>query len=98
MKTEVLNFINRFTNEGKSSGTIDTFTSGCCYWFSYILHNRFPDSNIMYDPVANHFVTRIGNDVYDITGVVTGKYELELWDTYDDELEKRRIIRDCVNF
>lgn len=76
----------------------DVFTRGCCYWFANILHQRFPLSEIVYDPVANHFATRIRGHVYDITGCVDGVYKMEPWEEFDDPLEKRRIIRDCIMF
>lgn len=60
--------------------------------------NRFPEAIMMYDPVINHFVAQIDGRLYDISGEVTQKYKVVRWDTYPDELEKKRIIRDCVNF
>lgn len=92
--SEIENFIRRF----RSNGTIETFTSGCCYWFAYILCGRFINSKIMYDIVANHFVAEINNRLFDITGDVTGKYNVISWDSYDDDLHKKRIIRCCVDF
>ena len=78
---------------------VDTvFTSGCCYWFAVILHCRFPDSTLMYDQVENHFVTQIQGRLYDITGDVTEKYQVKPWDALDDELLRKRIIRDCILF
>lgn len=56
MMDEVLDFILRFTNNGKWNSVIESFTCGCCYWFAYILSVRFPNAIIMYDPVINHFV------------------------------------------
>lgn len=78
---------------------VDTvFTNGCCYWFAVILHCRFPDSTLMYDQVENHFVTQIQGRLYDITGDVTEKYQVKPWDALDDELLKKRIVRDCILF
>ena len=98
MHKDVIAFINRFTLCGTLKDVIVTFTQGCCYWFSYILHTRFPNSSIMYDPVENHFVIKIGDKLYDITGGVTNNYKVVDWSTYPDEIEKQRIIRDCINF
>lgn len=99
---EIRNFISRFTDHGKRLDVIDTFTSGCCYWFAHILSERFTDSTIMYDPVANHFVTQIRGRLYDITGDVTDKYEVIPWTAFsidwENELEKQRIIDQCINF
>lgn len=79
------------------------FTRGCCYWFAKILHDRFPESKIIYiDPV--HFVTEINGRLYDITGDVTEKYvgdsyyHLASWDDIPDGLEKDRIISDSILF
>ena len=46
-------------------------------------------------PVINHFVVEIENRLYDITGDVTGEYNVVRWSTY---LDKRTIIRDCIKF
>lgn len=95
MHKKVMTFIDRFTYGGKLKDTITTVTQGCCYWFAYILHSRFSNSVIMYDPVINHFVVEIENRLYDITGDVTGEYNVVRWSTY---LDKRTIIRDCIKF
>lgn len=93
------NEINAFIGRFHESRDVDiVFTKGCCYWFSNILHIRFPESTIMYDPVANHFVTKIGDRLFDITGDVTDVYRTEPWDTFSDSLERERIIRDCIMF
>ena len=88
----VLDFIRNF------KGSEDTFLNGCCYWFAFILCNRFPEAVMMYDPVINHFVTQIDGRLYDITGEVTQEYKVVRWDTYPDELEKQRIEKYCINF
>lgn len=95
MVPEIAAFLARF----HSSRDIDTvFTCGCCYWFAVILSKRFPNSTIMYDPVENHFVTKIEGRLYDITGDVTEKYSVSQWEDFDDELLMSRIIRDCIMF
>lgn len=98
MHNEVMKFIDRFTLRGKLSEAITSFTCGCCYWFAFIMCNRFSEAIMMYDPVINHFVAQIDSRLYDISGEVTQKYKVVRWDTYPDELENKRIIRDCVNF
>lgn len=96
---DVYVFINRFRHTGFDERVIiETFTCGCCYWFAHILHTRFSDSSIVYDPVYNHFVTKIGDKLFDITGDVTDKYNVVEWDSFDDELEKTRIIKQCIMF
>lgn len=78
----------------------DVFTHSACYWFSQILYCRFASNNpkIMYARVDNHFGTMIGNKVYDITGDVTDSYDWMPWDELDDELERGRVVRDCIMF
>ena len=96
MKT-VDNFLKRFH---ESKDIDDVFTSGCCYWFAYVLFGRFirDGATIMYDVVANHFGTRVFGKVYDITGDVTDKYDWVPWDSITDEAHRNRIIRDCIKF
>ena len=92
--SEIEKFIERF----RTNDTIKVFTCGCCYWFAYILCGRFPQAKLMYDLVANHFVAEIDGRLFDITGDVTDKYIVIPWDSYDDELHKQRIVRDCIKF
>ena len=97
MADDVLRFIRRFF------GSEQTFTSGCCYWFAYILTSRFEDGEIVLAVIENHFLTRIHGRLYDITGDVTEKYEssvLVSWCDMDayDVLQKERIVRDCILF
>ena len=104
----ILNFIDRFTSKGKRQEVIDCFQNGCCYWFAYILSERFIDpsltkSMIYYDEIANHFryYDQEANRVYDITGDVTNKYNWELsWEEIIDKdlLHAKRIVRDCIKF
>lgn len=98
MSSDIDHFIKRFH---LSNDVTEVFTSGCCYWFSKILFERFYMSRgaeMMYDEVLNHFGTRICGRVYDITGDVTDKYNWKLWSEVGDELLRARIIRDCVMF
>ena len=99
MINRVLNFINLFY----SPETVDKFTCGLCYWFAHILYYRFSgefsDVAIMYDGIVNHFVTRIGGRVYDITGDVTDKYpDVVPWEeaVLKEDYNIRAIIRDCI--
>lgn len=100
MNDEILYFINQFTNDGKSDQVVDCFTNGNCFWFAIILGLRFDkyDSDLVYDEVMNHFGTKIGDEVYDITGIVTDKYTWEDWGIIAkrDKLHRDRIIRDCI--
>lgn len=98
MVNDISAFIEHFHKISKTDDITEVFTCGCCYWFTYILCGRFPQAKMMYDPVINHFVAQIGDKLYDITGDVSDKYDVVSWDDYYDEMEKERIIRDCVNF
>lgn len=102
MDKDVINFIGRFTDNGKNQDTIDTFTKGCCYWFATILVIRFwsRGADVVYDTVANHFGARIGGKVYDATGDVTDQYDWQRWPdvVIHDPFEESRIRRDCILF
>lgn len=100
-RQEVLQFISRFTGDGQWAQVIHTFTCGCCYWFARILEERFStvyETEILYDAVMNHFAVRIAGRVYDIRGDVTDGYNWEPWSEFPDEIQQKRIIRDCVMF
>lgn len=95
--TDVRGFLERFH---LSKQIDEVFTSGCCYWFAHILFYRFirDGSQMMYAPVDNHFGTKIKGRVYDITGDVTEQYEWIPWLEFSDEIERDRIVRDCILF
>ena len=105
LRQTILNFIARFTNNGKRQEVIDTFSCGCCYWFADILWNRFcfdaEECTVLYDPILNHWACQIDGIVYDITGVITSDdYQWEDWIDFmfKDELLTKRLCRDCINF
>lgn len=93
---EILSFIKLFSN-GNDETSIK-FTDGLCYWFAFILYERFkPVAKLMYEPVFNHFVVRIGCDLYDITGNVTKRYPKVIeWKRFPYPDVKARIVRDCI--
>lgn len=93
---EIISFIDKFKELYKSE--IETvFTSGCCYWFAYILCTRF-SGEMMYDRIANHFMCGFDSKLYDITGDVSDRYNAIRWEDFEDELERGRIIDYCVEF
>lgn len=106
VKSAVLKFISRFTANGQREQVIDTFSNGCCYWFAYILYERFNRAGslsckgyMVYDIVANHFGCCIGGRVYDITGDVTEKYNWkDISHISDDECAVERVVRDSIMF
>lgn len=90
--SEVEEFLNRrFTTDCQ-------WTTGNCYYLATILLNRFPDGNIYYDVIQGHFVFKYKGKYYDWTGEVQPEGYLIEWETFDkyDELQKARIIRDCI--
>lgn len=72
----VCHFIEHF------HGSEDVFLHGCCYWFAFILRERFGGS-IMYDPVAGHFMIMIGTRLFDVRGDVTDQYDLQRMDSIE---------------
>lgn len=96
---EVEDFINRFKCFDSHKEVTHTFTNGYCYWFAYILHARFPNSEIMYYAVGNHFACKICNRVYDVTGDITDrKLYFESWGQYQqyEPVESKRILEQCI--
>lgn len=96
---EVLKFIKDFKQFEDNGVLRRTFTNGYCYWFAYILHARFPDSEIVYYAVGCHFACKIHNKIFDITGDITHKnLHFESWEEYQEiePIESERIIKYCV--
>lgn len=97
------NIIQSFIKKFQYPTTTVLFTHGCCYWFASILFERFYDygAEIMYAPVENHFAVMINERIYDITGDITESpfyTQWVKWCDFDDELERKRIERDCILF
>lgn len=99
METQVLKFINDFKKQHPAE-IEDTFLHGYCYWFAMILNSRFGviNTEIYYLPIQNHFITKIKDKFYDITGEVIPDEKPYLWCIYamTDMSECKRIIRDCI--
>lgn len=92
-ESKILDFIKRrFPND-------NNFLCQNCYWFSAILHHRFPRSEIWYDSIEGHFLCKIGNKYYDWTGEVKPKNELiQLWKIQaKDPVWFDRLKRDCID-
>ena len=92
MKNEVLEFINRrFKTDCK-------WCTGNCYYFAIILHTRFNNGDIIYEPVMGHFLYKIEEYCYDFKG----KHELPNFYYIWKELEGaepslyKRIVIDCT--
>lgn len=98
MPEDIKHFISHFHKVSPTDDVTEVFTLGCCYWFAYILCNRFENAKMMYNPIINHFIAQIENRLYDITGDVTDKHKVVEWEHFDDELEKQRIMDYCITF
>lgn len=81
---EVIDFIRQFHDYDTGEVT-QTFRSGMCYWFAYILRGRFPGAEIVYEPVEGHFMAQIGGRLFDIRGDVTDLYLEEPTEMYSEE-------------
>lgn len=93
----ILEFINNFKRLHPQE-IEDCFLCGNCYWFAQILQLRF-GGQICYLPIENHFLAKIGERYYDISGEITEFSEkVYLWEEYmwQDELETQRIIKYCI--
>ena len=91
---EILNFIQRrFPQDNQ-------WISGNCFYFATILKTRFPQAEIMYDVIYNHFFVATDNSYYDWTGKINKNSDSYVvsWDQMDsyDSLEKEHVLRDCV--
>lgn len=97
---KILNFISRF------HGSEYVFLHGCCYWFASILDYRFyqeANTQIMYEPVEGHFITKINNHFYDVRGDVTELYRGKPMYEMNDMIRSNpkmyhHLMRDCRDF
>ena len=104
MNDPISNFLTHFEKAK------ETFTSGCCYWFAFILAERF-NGEIFYNPKENHFACGIQEDnpfpwidgsawsLYDINGNIKENVDdYILFKDYEkiDSTHYKRIVRDCV--
>lgn len=103
MENEVIKFINTFkySHSNSSKSTEYFFSHGLCYYFAIILQTRFQSGVIMYDRSCQHFVCKIDDLLYDITGDVTDDhYEDDLveWSEFEniDKQEYDAVHTSCV--
>lgn len=94
MLDEVIEFIKRrFPYD-------NNWLDGNCYYFALILHTRFPQSKIIYDPIQGHFLIQYKNTLYDWSGIYAPKDYGALidWDLYEkvDNEHYARIVRDVI--
>ena len=97
---EILGFIEGMRNEG----TTDVFLNGYCYWFAYMLAERFKmfaSTSIMYNQVLGHFAVKINDSLYDIRGKLNkteSEGEWEEWNAWrKNEPSYYKVVeRDCI--
>lgn len=89
--TQIETFIALFEHDEK-------YMNGLCYWFAYILQGRFPDGDIWYDPILNHFYFVFNSVAYDVRGKVNLPSNAIRWSEYEqyDPLHYQRIVKYCV--
>jgi hypothetical protein len=92
---EVLKFIEDMC-AGHKEAMVEIFAHGYCYWFAVILSERFC-GEIYYLEIENHWITKIEDKFYDVTGEVNGEGS-EPWKdfVFKDELLTKRLYRDCI--
>ena len=88
---QIERFISLFGND-------DRFMTGLCYWFVYILKGRFPNGEIWYDQIENHFYYVVDDVAYDVRGKVVLPSTAMRWDEYEvyDELDYQRVVKYCI--
>ena len=76
----------------------DKYMNGLCYWFVYILKGRFPNGEIWYDQIMNHFYYVLNNEAYDVKGKVLLPETAKRWSEYEtfDELDYQRVVKYCI--
>lgn len=74
------------------------WTTGNCYYFALILHDRFKTGTIFYDVINGHFIYFYNGKYYDWTGDINPDGKLVEWNKFDeyDSTLKQRIIKDCL--
>lgn len=94
-RQKILQFISLFEDAK------DIFLYGLCFWFAFILQERF-GGTMMYEQVENHYIQEIGGRLYDVSGDVTERYGtskyLVPWADFEqrDSSLYQRLVRDCI--
>ena len=76
-------------------GSVEVYTQGSCYKFYLILKEVFPEAIAYYD--VNHVITKIGDEFYDITGIVKCENHVPMHDNFPDSKlyeKEHKISRD----
>ena len=79
-------------------GANERYLNGLCYWFAYILKGRFPNGEIWYDQIINHFYFVLDNAAFDIRGQVALPKTAMRWNEYEtyDFLDYQRVVKYCI--
>ena len=101
-KKEIIDFIENFKYRGgiENKQSIEIFfLEGNCYWFAFILRERFSELDLFYDPVEGHFYAGDGDVFYDWLGMYTKPMlpniiKLSVINT-TDPVWYERILCDC---
>jgi hypothetical protein len=67
-KPDITTFITNFKRGHNEENLIEVFTEGNCFHFALLLSNIEPDGAIVYDPIQGHFMYKVEDKFYDITG------------------------------
>lgn len=97
-RQEIEKFISQFKRYEANGVLENTFLYGQCFWFAHILQGRFPELEIIYEPVAGHFLAQGYDHLYDIRGDVTELYHDDPCEFYSEEvfLESPAIVDGCI--
>lgn len=94
-REKILFFINDFKKYEKEEVLFNTFTKGYCYYFALILNTRF-GGHILYDEKEGHFVTKIGNYIYDVRGDITNFYKNVSLLNEEEWKNNEEIVYGCI--
>lgn len=73
----------------------DTFSNGFCYWFAKILELRF-GGTIYFNPDIIHFATLIGEQLFDVTGLIEVDKNWFNWEDYQSCNDTSTIYHSCI--
>ena len=91
---EVLQFIESF--KGRYPYEIeDTFSNGFCYWFAKIMEIRF-NGIIYFNPDIVHFAILIGEQLFDINGILDVGDNWFNWEDYQSHNDTTDIYHNCI--
>lgn len=93
----ILDFIKGFKKGHQLSVIEDMFANSKCFHFAVVLKNVF-GGDIIYDVDLNHFVLKVNNKYYDITGEIEKPFNSYLWEDMEDidPLEYELVYDSCV--